>query len=142
VQKDFLTDAYIEAEYQISQLAKIRDVDRKFRELRDRWVRNNPEKMKENPKLGSNMGATTWWMVKAKDETLALIRAGQLKAPTIIIWGFNDPTAPYALGVNLMETISKVVDRAELHVINRSGHFIAAEHPEEVTRLIVGFVNG
>jgi pimeloyl-ACP methyl ester carboxylesterase len=41
-----------------------------------------------------------------------------------------------------METISKVVDRAELHVINRSGHLIAAEHPEEVSRLIVGFVNG
>jgi 2-hydroxy-6-oxonona-2,4-dienedioate hydrolase len=142
VQKDFLTDAYIEAEYQIGQLPKIREVDHKFRELRDRWVRDNPEKMRENPKLGSNMGATTWWMVKAKDETLALIRAGRLKAPTIIIWGFNDPTAPYALGVNLMETISKVVDRAELHVINRSGHFVAAEHPEEVTRLIVGFVDG
>jgi 2-hydroxy-6-oxonona-2,4-dienedioate hydrolase len=142
VQKDFLTDTYIEAEYRIGQLAKIHEVGRKFRELRDQWVRDNPEKMKENPKLGSNMGATTWWMVKAKNETLALIRAGRLKAPTIIIWGFDDPTAPYALGVNLMETISKVVDRAELHVINRSGHFIAAEHPEEVTRLIVGFVNG
>jgi hypothetical protein len=34
------------------------------------------------------------------------------------------------------------VDRTELHVINRSGHFIAAEHPEEVAHRIGGFVNG
>lgn len=43
-------------------------------------------------------------------------KAGGTKAPTIIIWGFNDPTAPYFLGVNLMETVAKVVDRSELHI--------------------------
>jgi pimeloyl-ACP methyl ester carboxylesterase len=98
--------------------------------------------VKQHPGWQRNMGATTWWMYKAKYETLDMIKAGRLKAPTIVIWGFNDPTAPYFLGVNLMETVSKVVDRTELHIINQSGHFVAAEHPEEVTRLIVGFVQG
>jgi hypothetical protein len=75
---------YIEAEYQTGQLAKICKVDRKFRELRDRWVQNNPEKMRDR----EHTGATTWWMVKAKDKTLALIRASPCKAPTIIIWAW------------------------------------------------------
>jgi 2-hydroxy-6-oxonona-2,4-dienedioate hydrolase len=139
--KQMITDRYVEAQYRIAQLPKIREVDRKFRELRDRWMRDNKEELEKNPKLGSNMGATTWWMYKAKYSTLDLISGGGIKAPTIIIWGFNDPTAPCFLGVNLMETLAKVVDRSELHVLNHAGHFVFAEHPAEVTRLITGFVN-
>jgi 2-hydroxy-6-oxo-6-(2'-carboxyphenyl)-hexa-2,4-dienoate hydrolase len=138
--KEFLTDSYVEAEYRIAQLPKLQDVDRRFREARDAWVAANPEIVKQHPLYARNMGATTWWMYQAKYETLARIEAGRLKVPTIIIWGFNDPTAPYFLGVNLMETLSKTVDRTELHIINHSGHLIAAEHPEEVTRLIAGFM--
>ena len=33
-------------------------------------------------------------------------------------------------------TMAKVVDRSELHVLNHAGHFVFAEHPVEVTRLI------
>lgn len=139
--KQMITDRYVEAQYRIAQLPKIREVDRKFRELRDRWMRENKQELDTNPKLGSNMGATTWWMYKAKYSTLDRINAGTLKAPTIIIWGFNDPTAPRFLGVNLMETLAKVVDRSELHILNHAGHFVFAEHPAEVTRLITGFVN-
>jgi 2-hydroxy-6-oxo-6-(2'-carboxyphenyl)-hexa-2,4-dienoate hydrolase len=142
IQKAFLTDAYIDAEYRILQLPKIKEVDRRFREARDNWVRENPELVKEHPLWGRNMGATTWWMYKTKYETLDKIKAGALKTPTIIIWGYNDPTAPYFLGVNLMETVSKAVEKAELHIINRSGHLVMAEHPEEVSRLVTGFVYG
>lgn len=140
--KDFLTDSYIEAEYAIAQLPKLKEVDRRFREARDKWVREHPDLVKQHPSWQRNMGATTWWMYQAKYETLDRIKAGRLKAPTIIIWGFNDPTAPYFLGVNLMETVSKIVPQTELHIINQSGHFVYAEHPQEVTRLITGFING
>jgi hypothetical protein len=34
-------------------------------------------------------------------------------------FGGSTTHGPYTLGVNLMETISKVVDRAELHMIDR-----------------------
>jgi 2-hydroxy-6-oxonona-2,4-dienedioate hydrolase len=140
--KDFLTDSYIEAEYRIAQQPKLRDVAMRFNQARDSWVRANPELVKQHPLWTRNMGATTWWMYKAKYETIDKIKAGALKAPTIIIWGLNDPTAPFSLGVDLMQTVSKVVPQAELHIINQSGHFVYAEHPEEVTRLIVGFVKG
>src|SRR5690348_10724626 len=139
--KQMITDRYVEAQYRIAQLTKIREVDRKFRELRDRWIRDNKQELENNPGLGSNMGATTWWMYKAKYSTLELIKSGSIRAPTIIIWGMNDPTAPYFLGVNLMEMLSKVVDRSELHILNHAGHFVFAEHPAEVTRLITNFAN-
>jgi 2-hydroxy-6-oxonona-2,4-dienedioate hydrolase len=142
VKKDFLTDSYIDAEYRIAQLPKLREVAQRFNQARDAWVRDHPDLVKQHPLWTRNMGATTWWMYKAKYETIDKIKAGGLKAPTIIIWGYNDPTAPYGLGVNLMETVSKVVGRAELHIINQSGHLVYAEHPEEVARLIAGFVNG
>jgi hypothetical protein len=40
----------------------------------------------------------------------------------------------------MMETLAKVVDRSEPHA-QPCGHFVLAEHPEELTRLITGFVN-
>lgn len=140
--KNFVTDAYVESSWRIAQLPKTMEVDRKFRELRDKWVAEHPEEMKRNPKLGNNAGDTVWWMYKTKAETLQKIQAGALKSPTVIIWGMNDNFAPLPLGVNVMQTVSKVVDRTELHVINHSGHFVAAEHPAETARLITGFVEG
>jgi len=139
-QKDFLTDAYVEGEYRIAQLPKLAEVARRFNAARDKWVRENPEIVKQHPLWTRNMGAVTWWTYKMKDETLNRITAGMLKVPTMIIWGYNDPTAPYTLGVDLMQTVSKVVGRTELHIINQSGHLVMAEHPETVARLITGFV--
>ena len=140
VVKDYLTDTYLEAEYRIAHLPKIKEVHARFNAARDKWVRENPELVRQNPLWTRNMGATTWWMYKAKFETLDRINKGMLKAPTLIVWGFNDPTAPYKLGVDLMEQVSKVVDRTELHVINKSGHLVYAEHPEKVAGLISSFV--
>jgi 2-hydroxy-6-oxo-6-(2'-carboxyphenyl)-hexa-2,4-dienoate hydrolase len=140
--KDFLTDSYIEAEYQISQLPKIQEAAKGFRDARDAWVKANPEKVKENPKIGRNEGDVVWWLYEAQADVMAKINAGALKMPMVIIWGFNDPFATYPLGVDLMKTVSQFSDRTELHIINHSGHFVAAEHPKEVSRLVNGFILG
>jgi pimeloyl-ACP methyl ester carboxylesterase len=80
-QKDILTDAYIEGEYQIAQLPKLAEVARRFNAARDKWVSENPEIVKQHPLWSRNMGAVTWWTYKMKDETLRRINAGMLKAP-------------------------------------------------------------
>jgi pimeloyl-ACP methyl ester carboxylesterase len=108
--------------------------------VRDAWVAAHPDVVAERPAFARNMGATTWWMYEHKYETLDLIRQGNLRVPTLINWGFNDPTAPYFLAVNLMETISAVVEKAELHIVNRCGHRIAEEQPAKVAQLIDNFV--
>jgi 2-hydroxy-6-oxonona-2,4-dienedioate hydrolase len=140
--KNFITETYVQAEFEIAQLEKLRVVDRRFREVRDSWVTANPDVVAERPAFARNMGATTWWMYEHKFETLDLISAGNLRTPTLICWGYNDPTAPYFLAVNLMETVSAVVERAELHIINKCGPRIAEERPAKVTQLITNFVGG
>jgi len=39
-----------------------------------------------------------------------------------------------------MNILSKVLDRVELHVLNKASHFVFAEYPIEAARLINGFV--
>ena len=141
VRKDFITDAYVEAQYQIAILPKIAEADKKFRELKDKWVRANPERVKQDPRLGNNVGANAWWLIDTKNETIEMMRAGRLKAPTIMIWGWNDAFAPYTLGLDTMNVLSKVLDRVELHMLNKASHFVFAEYPVEATRLINNFVS-
>jgi 2-hydroxy-6-oxonona-2,4-dienedioate hydrolase len=138
--KAFITDSYVEGEFRIAQLPKTQEAARQFRAAKALWVRDHPEQMRANPGLANDQGALVWWMVDAKHATLDLIAAGHLKMPTVIIWGWNDPFAPYRFGLGAMDIISKVNDTVEMHFVNHSGHFVFAEQPETVTRLINSFV--
>ena len=75
-----------------------------------------------------------------KYETLKLIEAGGLKAPTLIIWGVNDRSSPMKLGIDLLQVIGSVVDRTEFHAFNHAGHYVFREHAQEVNQLITHFV--
>lgn len=74
-----------------------------------------------------------------KYETLDMIKAGRLKAPTLIVWARNDVSAPLQLGLNLFEMIASAVDRTELHIFNRAGHYVYREHPRALNQLVVEF---
>ncbi|MCZ6624328.1 MAG: alpha/beta hydrolase [Deltaproteobacteria bacterium] len=138
--KDYVTDEYVEAQLEaaLEGREKNRAVAVRFDALRKRFIERNPEKIRARPGLANNSG-TGWWLYEVKDSTLKAIRAGRLSTPTLVIWGFNDPTATYAMGVELFELISKSVDRAQLHFFNQSGHSPYHEYPQEATNLIVGF---
>ena len=75
-----------------------------------------------------------------KRETFERIEAGRLKSPTLIIWGFNDSSAPAILGITLYDKIARVLGRAELHFFNESGHYVFQEYPQETADLIVSFI--
>lgn len=77
---------------------------------------------------------------KKKRETLDMIRAGRLKAPTLIIWGVNDESSPMRVGLDLLHLISSVVDRTQFHAFNHAGHYVFREHAREVNELIINFV--
>ena len=140
VRKDTITDAFVESLWRIAQQPKIAEADRRFAAARDKWIRDNPEKAKANPLIANNAGSATWWLVDHKHETLDMIRAGKLQKPTGIIWGWNDPFAPYALGLSTMETFAKVVPRTEFHVVNHASHLLYNDQPEAVARLMTQFV--
>lgn len=79
-------------------------------------------------------------MREKKYETLELIKAEGLKAPTLIIWGLNDQSSPMKLGIDLLYVISSVVARTEFHAFNHAGHYVFREHARQVNQLIVNFV--
>jgi 2-hydroxy-6-oxonona-2,4-dienedioate hydrolase len=79
-------------------------------------------------------------MREKKYETLKLIEAGRLKAPTLIIWGVNDESSPMKLGIDLLQVIGSVMPRTEFHAFNHAGHYVFREHAQQVNQLITNFV--
>ena len=75
-----------------------------------------------------------------KEETLNWIMQGRLKTPTLLVWGYNDPTAELKRGQFLFELIAEGTPMAEMHVINQAGHFCYREQPETFNQVIRGWV--
>jgi pimeloyl-ACP methyl ester carboxylesterase len=75
-----------------------------------------------------------------KEETLNWIIQGKLTQPTLLIWGYNDPTAELKRGQMLFELIADVSPKSEMHIINQAGHFCYREQPETFNQVIRGFV--
>ena len=137
--KDFITDEFVEAQLEVALNPKIREAAERMEVLRKRFIENNPEKVEARPGLANNSG-TGWWMYQTKDETLEMLREGRLQTPTHVIWGFNDPSATYQMGMDLFKLFSESTDRAELDFLNKSGHSPYREYPQEVTDLMVKFI--
>ena len=133
--QEFITDEFVEAEFQISQLPKFREATEKMASLAAEWAKRNPEKIQENPRI-----AGRWWYDEMKRETFVSLKAGRFTKPTLIIWGFNDPGASYTLGITLYEIFSAVVDRTELHFFNQCMHYGFLEYPREVSDVMVTFI--
>ena len=67
------------------------------------------------------------------------IAAGMLKVPSLVIWGFDDPSSPYPGGLALFELINATTPISELHAFNRSGHQSHIEYPEQFNQVVAGF---
>ncbi|MCY4489303.1 MAG: alpha/beta hydrolase [Deltaproteobacteria bacterium] len=75
-----------------------------------------------------------------KEETLGWIRDRGLQRPTLLVWGYNDPTATLAQGLRLFELLAMRERRSQMHIINRAGHFSYREHPREFNEVLRGFI--
>jgi len=67
------------------------------------------------------------------------IKAGKLKVPSLVIWGYNDPSMTYEVGIELFKLMSTSNPRSQLHLFNNCGHSPYIEYPEEFNRLIKDF---
>jgi pimeloyl-ACP methyl ester carboxylesterase len=65
---------------------------------------------------------------------------GKLTQPTMLIWGYNDPTAQLKRGHALFEIIADSNPKSEMHIINEAGHFCYREQPETFNQVIKAFV--
>lgn len=81
-------------------------------------------------------------MVSQGEETLRWIEEGRLKTPTLVVWGYNDPSAPLPRGMALFDLIaSSSPPRAQMHVFNKAGHFSFREHPDAFNRVVREFAS-
>ncbi len=114
-----VTEDFVERLYTIAKLPKISEIQ---------------EKMKFQEKSIWNQSIES-----KRIETIRLIESEGLKAPTLVVWGANDPSAPPKLAIGLYESIRKRTEIAQLHFFNHAGHYSFREHPEDFNALISYF---
>jgi len=78
-------------------------------------------------------------LIDYKYETLDFVRAGRLRAPTLVLWGLNDPTVSARVGFDLYQRLALYALKTEFHVVNRAGHYPHLEDPDSVHRVILSF---
>ncbi|MFQ5853795.1 MAG: alpha/beta fold hydrolase [Candidatus Binatia bacterium] len=117
-----ITDNWLDAAVQIANLPKYQEAVRMMEEGGLKRSRFLPQ------------------LALEKEETLNWIMQGRLKTPTLLVWGYNDPTASLKRGQYLFELIADSAPISEMHVINQAGHFCYREQPETFNQVIRGFV--
>lgn len=68
------------------------------------------------------------------------IHAEGLPCPTLIVWGFDDPIAPFENARYLMELLAVRQRDTELRIFNAAGHFPHWEQPAAFSRAVTSFV--
>ena len=63
-------------------------------------------------------------------------RLGALGKPTLLLWGKNDTTVPFAHSADLL----KLLPQAEFHAVENAGHIPHYERPEEVNPILLEFL--
>jgi pimeloyl-ACP methyl ester carboxylesterase len=76
---------------------------------------------------------------RRRDEALARIDADGFAMPTLVVWGVNDPTAQFGLGLELFGRIAARTPDLALHAFNAAGHYSFREKPDEFNASIRSF---
>jgi pimeloyl-ACP methyl ester carboxylesterase len=80
-------------------------------------------------------------LIERQAETHAWIREGRLRSPTLVVWGFNDRSAPIErVGIACLNLILPSVPESEFHVLNHAGHNSMREQPDAFNRVLTSFI--
>ena len=61
----------------------------------------------------------------------------QIKLPTLLIWGKDDTITPAFVG----EEFNRLIDKSELHFIDKCGHAPMMEQPEQFNAFVDDFIS-
>ena len=75
-----------------------------------------------------------------REDIYARVRDVGMGRPTMIMWGYNDPTALLEQGHRLYDLVAATERRAYMHILNRAGHFSMREQPEQFNEVLSGFI--
>jgi 2-hydroxy-6-oxonona-2,4-dienedioate hydrolase len=79
-------------------------------------------------------------VIEVRDAALAHLSTSGLRMPALVIWGYDDRSAPRALGYRLYEAIAQRTQGAELHVLKDAGHYVFRDRPEDFERVVTAFL--
>jgi 2-hydroxy-6-oxonona-2,4-dienedioate hydrolase len=80
-------------------------------------------------------------LFKQRSETHRWLLERGMPCPTLVVWGYNDPAADIANGMQLIELFMKKQRDTEVRIFNKSGHFVMREHPAAFNRLLDSYIN-
>jgi len=106
-------------------------------------VANLPQSIQAIEKM-STLFSTTFLpqLARQKEETLQWIQEGRLTTPTLLVWGYNDPSALISGGMELFGLLAPSLSRAQMHIFNNAGHYSYREYPEDFARVVTDFILG
>jgi 2-hydroxy-6-oxonona-2,4-dienedioate hydrolase len=80
-------------------------------------------------------------VAKRQAELVKGIQAGGIKAPTIVTWGLNDPSASFdPVGIAAIQLFLPNAPKAESHVFANCGHYVFREKAAEWTEVVSGYI--
>jgi pimeloyl-ACP methyl ester carboxylesterase len=122
---EHVTEDYLRRNLEIAQLAKTKEAQQRVGALG-----------MDDTELGS-----TLWMPSLQRGRKATLEKAEhgMPAPTLVVWGMNDPSAPLPLGLALFDRIAGRTPKAEFHVLNHAGHYCFREQTREFNRLVKAF---
>jgi pimeloyl-ACP methyl ester carboxylesterase len=81
-------------------------------------------------------------LLEDKDEFFSKLEKVGMQRPIMLFWGYNDPTAPLDLGMELYDLIAQRQPRTSLHIVNQAGHHSFRERAAEFNRVVTEFIEG
>ena len=81
-------------------------------------------------------------LTEDKEEMFIQLEKDGLLRPILLFWGYNDPTAPLDLGMQLCKLIAARQPRTSLHIVNQAGHHSIRERAHEFNRVVTEFLEG
>ncbi|KAM3104655.1 alpha/beta fold hydrolase [Phormidesmis sp. 146-33] len=64
-------------------------------------------------------------------------RLHTIAAPTLIIWGRQDPMVP----VSHAQNAAKIIPNTRLEIFEKCGHWSPIEHPQQFNQLVLEFLS-
>lgn len=85
---------------------------------------------------GALKAALDYYRENMRRDAIQLARSARTEAPTLVIWGEQDP----ALGTFLLDGLERFAPRVRIHRIPQASHWVQNEAPEEVNRALLQFL--
>jgi 2-hydroxy-6-oxonona-2,4-dienedioate hydrolase len=115
-------DAWLDETVAVSQLPKNTEAVRKM-------AHEGLEKRLFAPQLAKQRAECHRWILEKG-----------LERPTLVAWGYNDPTADPENGKLLIEMLMRKQERTEVRYFNGAGHFVFREHPRAFNLMLRHYV--